>query len=739
MRFRKASAKRLERPAPVRVPLDGDLDISGLGQALWYKKWRILIPTLIAAMLSLVVVNAMTPRYKSEARILLENKENVFLRAEAEKNVERATLDPEAVASQIQLVLSRDLARQVIKNEHLADKPEFDPLVGGVSLTRTILGLFGLGRDPLGMSPDERVLESYYERLNAFAVEKTRVIVIEFSSADAELAARVANAIATAYLSMQQSAKQSQTRAASDWLAHEIASMRTKVADAETKVEEYRSKSNLYVGANNSSLPNQQLSEVNSQISAARAQKADLEARARELRQLLKSGRTIDSSDIANSESMRRLIEQRNVFRAQLAEQSTTLLDQHPRIKELRAQIGEVDAQIRAEGERLARAMDNDARVAGNRIETLTASLNQVKKLASQSNEQDLQLRALEREGKAQRDLLESYLAKYREASARDNINAAPADARVISRASAAIKPSFPKKMPIVLIVSLAVFTLATVFVATGELLAPTMLAYPPAEVAPARREPAIDLSSRKARRAAAKEKKAQPAPAVAVVAPAAEPVTAPATAPLSRLARAMRGGTVAAAARSIDDIAAEMKAAGDAGRRATVVGTMRNVGTTFAAISLARALARDSRVCLVDFDFNSPNLSVISTDPDAPGIADLARGTASFGDIITADQFSSVHLIAAGDVGADALALAASPILAVTMEALIRAYDHVLIDVGAATQIEPERFAPLAPHAVLVAADAGKSTAQMRDQLLAAGFDDVSLVIGGASAEAAA
>lgn len=734
MRFRKASVKR---PAPVRVPLDGDLDISGLGQALWYKKWRILIPTLMAAVLSLVVVNAMTPRYKSEARILLENKENVFLRAEAEKNVERASLDPEAVASQIQLVLSRDLARQVIKNEHLADKPEFDPLVGGVSLSRTILGLFGLGRDPLGMSPEERVLESYYERLNAFAVEKTRVIVVEFSSADAELAARVANAIASGYLSMQQSAKQSQTRAASDWLAHEIASMRTKVADAETKVEEYRAKSNLYVGANNSSLPNQQLSEVNSQISAARAQKADLEARARELRQLLKSGRTIDSSDVANSDSMRRLIEQRNVFRAQLAEQSTTLLDQHPRIKELRAQIGEVDAQIRAEGERLARAMDNDAKVAGNRIETLTASLNQVKKLASQSNEQDLQLRALERESKAQRDLLESYLAKYREASARENINAAPADARVISRASAAIKPTFPKKMPIVLIVSLAMFTLATVFVATGELLAPTMLTYPTAaaEVDAPRREPAIDMSSRKARRAAAKAKKAQPAPAPAV---AVEPAAAP-IAPLARLARAVRGGPAAPAALTIDQIAAELKEAGDEGRRATVVGTMRSVGTTFAAISIARALARDSRVCLVDFDFNSPNLSVISTDPDAPGIADLARGTASFGDIITADQFSSVHLIAAGDVGADALALAASPILAVTMEALVRAYDHVLIDVGAATQIEPERFAPLAPRAVLVAADAGKSTAQMRDQLLAAGFDNVSLVIGGAGAAAAA
>jgi len=724
MRFRKASKAR---PVPVRVAAaDGDLDIAGLGQALWYKKWRILIPTLIAAVATFVVVNAMTPRYKSEARILLETKENVFLRAEAEKNVERAPLDPEAVASQIQLVLSRDLARQVIQRERLAEKPEFDPLAGGVSLTRTVLGLFGLGRDPLGMSPEERILESYYERLNAFAVEKTRVIVIEFTSSDPDLAARVANAIADGYLTMQQAAKQTQTRAASDWLANEIASMRTKVAEAEARIEEYRAKSNLYVGANNASLPNQQLTEVNSQISAARAQKADLEARARQLRELLKSGRTIDSSDVANSESMRRLFEQRNLLRAQLAEQSSTLLDQHPRIKELKAQLAETNAQIRAEGERLARAMDNDARVAGNRIETLTASLDQVKKLASQSNEQDLQLRALEREGKAQRDLLESYLAKYREASARENINAAPADARVISRATPAAKPSFPKKLPIVLIVSFAVFTLASVFVVTGELLAPTMMAYPApvAAVEPviaAPRDPALDLSSRKARRAKPK--------------PRAVEAAAPAVAPKPATTRHAAAGS----ARTLDQIAAEMRALGDNGRRATVVGTMRNVGTTFAAISLARVLAREAKVVLVDCDFNSPNLSVISTDPEAPGLADLARGTASFGDIITADQFSPVHLIAAGDVGADAAALAASPILAVVMEALVRAYDHVLIDVGAAGEIDLGRFAPLAPRAVLVAADANGSTTQaVREQLLAAGFSDVTVMIGGAQVAAA-
>ena len=69
---------------------------------------------------------------------------------------------------------------------------------------------------------------------------------------------------------------------------------------------------------------------------ALAAPKADLEARAKQLRELVRSGQPIDSSDIANSESMRRLTDQGAALRAQLAEQSTTLLDQHPRIKELR-------------------------------------------------------------------------------------------------------------------------------------------------------------------------------------------------------------------------------------------------------------------------------------------------------------------------------------------------------------------------------------------------------------------
>src|SRR5438105_4671135 len=115
---------------------NGELDLGALGRALWQKKGLILALTLIAAAIAFATVNAITPRYRSEARILIETRENIFLRPDAEKNaMERGSnVDQEAVTSQVQLLLSRDLAREIIKKLKLGELGEFDPVLRGSSL-----------------------------------------------------------------------------------------------------------------------------------------------------------------------------------------------------------------------------------------------------------------------------------------------------------------------------------------------------------------------------------------------------------------------------------------------------------------------------------------------------------------------------------------------------------------------------------------------------------------------------
>jgi uncharacterized protein involved in exopolysaccharide biosynthesis len=679
MKAPAAASPKLER-SPQSL---SDIDLRLIWQALVRQRKWIIVPTAAVFVLSMIAVNIITPRYKSEARILIDGRENVFLRPTGERGEERTALDDAAVTSQVQLLLSRDLAIEVIKKNKLDQLPEFDPVLGGISPLKALLSLFGIGRDPLRMTPEERVLGAYYDRLTAYAVDKSRVMVIEFQSRDPELAAKVADSIADGYLVMQQSARQEQAKAAGQWLSGEIDGLRKKVSEAEDRVEAFRSKSSLFVGTNNTTLSAQQLGELNTQLNNARAQKSDIETRSRAIREMLQGGRPLEASDVLNSDLMRRLSEQRATLRAQLAEQSSTLLDQHPRIKELKAQISDVDRQMREEAAKTSRSLENDARIAGSRVESLTASLDQLKKLATSSNSEDVQLRALEREAKAQRDLLETYLAKYREATTRESIDSAPADGRIISRAIVSNTPAYPKKLPIVLITTLIALLLTSGYITTAELLRITApWGSTPGESRDFERD--FEIAGLPA-----------------------------------------ESGSFAT---EMDRLAADLTNAGDAARKITVIGAGRAENVALAALTLARKLSRNSKVLLIDLSMVSSITSTVGMDSSALGLTDLARGVASFGQIITKDRLSGLHMIGAGSQP-DRLLLH-SPRVTMALAALLRAYDHVVLDAGTAADLPPALIASGAHAVILPSQDlSGAARSNMRDQLLASGFAAVTML----------
>ena len=710
------------KPAPAAAD-SGDLDLRALGHALLKKRGWIIVPTVLALVMSVVAVNLVTPRYRSEARILIDGRENVFLRPNADRTEERSGLDAEAVTSQVQLVLSRELAREVIAKNKLAERPEFDPVLSGVSPLKSLVAMVGIGRDPFAMTPEERVLDAYYERLTAYAVDKSRVIVIEFQSRDPELAAKVVNSIAEYYLVVQQAARQQQAKSAGQWLLGEIDSLRKKVSDAESRVEDFRSKSSLFVGTNNTTLSNQQMGEINTQLNNARALKSDAENKAKLIREMLQSGKPIEATEVLNSELIRRMSEQRATLRAQLAEQSSTLLDGHPRIKELKAQLADLDRQVRDEASKVSRSLENDARIAGGRVDSLTASLDQLKKQATSTNSQDVQLRALEREAKAQRDLLESYLAKYREATARENIDSGPSDGRIISRGTISNIPAYPKKLPIVLIATLATLLLTSGLIVTGELLrmtAPRMLAAMPVAARAEAEEPE------------AMEAPLAPEPAPLVRESARAPVAEP---PAPKIEPDFSEVTTAPAPEApapfneVERLAAELCAAGKAAHKVTILGTTTGEGITLTALTLARLMARDARVVVVDLAASSPTIPAVSVDANAPGLAELMQGEASFTQVITKDRLSRVHLVAAGRPGFDR-ALLQSPRLALAIDALLRVYDHVLLDAGTASDLPAELLTAHARAVVVPDASMEKDArTQMCAELEAAGFSAVTML----------
>jgi succinoglycan biosynthesis transport protein ExoP len=228
---------------------------------------------------------------------------------------------------------------------------------------------------------------------------------------------------------------------------------------------------------------------------------------------------------------------------------------------------------------------------------------------------------------------------------------------------------------------------------------------------------------------------------AAAVFASAPAPVRAPATAPSVTDDAAPRFSEVSPEIQSeprtdiapelteIEQLADALRGAGEVARKVTVLGTASSESITLTALTLARLIARSARVVVVDLAASSPTISAISVDPSAPGLAELMLGEASFSQVITKDRLSRVHLVSAGRPGFDR-ALLQSPRLTLAIDALLRVYDHVLLDTGTASDLPAELLTAQA-RAVVVpdASMAADARALMCDQLRAVGFSEVTML----------
>lgn len=651
------------------------LDLGALWQAIKARRHWVIGPTLLVLVTSFAVVNLISPRFTGEARLLLENRESFYTRPNQDASSTQQ-IDSEAVQSQVQLIMSRDLAREAIRLMGLVGNSEFDPDATTLNAMRKLLVLFGLAPHPADASPEERVFEKYFDRLLVFPVGRSRIVSVEFTSQNPALAAKGANTIAETYLRMLEGAKKESARGASSWLASTIDPLRVKVAEAEARVEEYRARSGLLVGTNNTTISSQQLADMSGQLAAARTQQVDSQAKARMIRDAIKQGRTFEIPDVANNDLVRRLIEQRINLRAQLASESRTLMSEHPRIKELNAQLNDMEGQIRAAAERTVRTLENDARIAATRVDSLLAVLDGQKKTVADANESEVQLRALEREAKVQRDQLEQYLAKFREASARDAVNATPADARIVSRAIEPVLPSFPKKLPTILVATLATFMIALAMVVARAFFSGQALVG-------ADRQPAKPGWRRTA--AAGTDDDASDAETAPGDARRRERVAGLIT-HSGRVAQ-IRFETGADESNVQQVLGILGPPVQEGARRLLVLDGVDD--PAFSARTLARAFALHDHTVLVDLGANSSR--------QAPGFSELLAGEASFSDIIQRDGAGRLHMINAGRAGRDAV-VEAIDLLDVAFEALSATYDHVIIVASASDTAEV--LAPLAAHA---------------------------------------
>lgn len=678
----------------------GEVDLSRIGRVLMRKRWWVIGPTLAALLCAAIYVNVVKPRYSAEARVFLENQENFLTRTDKGERAEHPAPDAEAVQSQIQLLTSRDLARRAIKTLELQGDDEFDPLAKGMGLMSRTLILFGLGRDLTRMTPEERILETFADKLAVLSPTKTRVLTIEFSSRNADLTARAANTVAETYIEMQQEAKRGNARDAAQSLGALVNDLKTRVSDAEERAEEFRVKQGLFVGSNNTTINTQHLSDINNQLSLSRTSQADAQAKAKLLREMVRQNRVGDIPDVANNALIRNISERRVTLRAQLALELRTLMPGHPRIKELQAQLANLDYEWRVAADSTARTLENEARIAGSRVENLTRALDAQKKVAGAAGADEVHLRELDRSARLYKEQLEIATAKYQEALARESAKATPADARIIQRALAPQLPSFPKKVPITAFATLAGLLLSVGAIVSGELLSGRAGATERSEPVPAEAAAPTAAIGRSEIGRSVDEPRAAPADV-----PRTEPAAAPPV-------------TIGSAATDPQNNSRQIAALERSPCVTALVATCDGPARAFdAAVALSRGLSRRGRAILVAAD---PGDEAYERLPLARaerprGLADLIAGTADFAQVIHRDAGSRLHVMPAGiDGGAPQLDMSQA------VDALAKTYDFVVIATSSrATAIT---LAPLLDVALVAGANA--ATQELHDDLARGGMD---------------
>ncbi len=440
-----------------------EVSIGGLLSTIKSSLIKILAFSLLCAAATFFILSNMSPRYLSEARVLVAPTAT-YQNPAAGRNPEASLVDQATILSQIQVIQSRDIIGQVVDNFSLLKDEKFQEILRGRA-GNSIGNILSHGwttsyEDMSTETRRELAIDTIIDDIQVVPLSESRVIGIRYHNSDPIRAAGIANSLANAYIEWQRSEKVLQNQDDSIRLARLIADFKKEVKSSEAAVAKYRAQKGIFKSSSTDvTLDRQQLTELNSRIIAARERRAESEIRAKLIREMLdREGEVANATETMRSQLIQRLFEQKTRVQRSLSELGATLLPSHPRIRQLRSELRGINQQIRSEMRRIVLSVENDAKIARAREESLVESLNQLKSQSTQTDGDEIQLRALEREARTNRDLLNTYMARFRDAEARKDSAIAPAYATIVSKAHVPSYPYFPKVFPYTMLIFMAAF-----------------------------------------------------------------------------------------------------------------------------------------------------------------------------------------------------------------------------------------------------------------------------------------
>jgi succinoglycan biosynthesis transport protein ExoP len=654
-----------------------------------HRQYRVIVLVFLAIMALAFTYLLTTPSsFTGLAKLMIDTRKvQVF---QQQSVLGEAPPDPGLIDSQVEVLQSENVALTVIKELHLTEDPEFLwPRLGLFSaikdsvlrLVESVSSLFQ-SSDGQASNPEfaltRRAIERLQSQLIVSRVGLTYIISIGFRAQDRQRAAKIANAVADAYVVDQLEAKYQATLRAGTWMQDRIKELRAQAAFAERAVEDFKTKNNIIAAAGRL-MHEQQLSELNSSLIQARALTAETKAKLDRIDEILRSGVELPDATVTDSlsnEVINKLRSKYLDFARQEAEFSTKYGAKHLAAVNLRIRMQEIRKVIMDELSRIAQTYRSDYEIAKAREESITKSLAEIVSVSQTTNQAQIMLRDLESSAQTYRQLHDNFLQRHMESVQQQSFPIS--EARVITSATPPLKSSNPRTL-LVLMVGAAGGVIAgfglgllrdikdQVF-RTGDqvksILDTDCIAVLPKVKGPVTSSSRIDYGGLEYR----------------IIKRDQSPFWTVIDSPCSRFAESIRA----------IKIAADLNTSVNGSKVLAFTSSLPNEGKSTVAVALAQSIAyAGGRVVLLDADLRNPGLSRKLIPEAKVGLLEVLAKQATIEDALCLDPDTHLTFLPAVVKGrmAHSSNLLASENTKMLFERLRQSYEYIIVD-----------LAPLAP-----------------------------------------
>ncbi|QIL20501.1 polysaccharide biosynthesis tyrosine autokinase [Thermomonas sp. HDW16] len=623
-------------------------------RAYWHilvKRRRLIASIAAATVAAAMLVTLMTqPQYRASALMQVE-KEGPPIIATQGAMPYYDGWDPEFLNTQYELLRSRALAERVANELNLSgqtldslDDPGWVARV--MALLRPAQKPKPASETPATSGKAEELLKRatgvIQGGLSVAPVKESRLVRLDFDSADPAFSVRAVNAVAEGFIASTLERRMGTTSYAKTYLEDQLAQTKSKLEESESKLVKFAQQEGLVnTGVEGTSLATQNLTELNALLAEAQSQRIHAQARWRQA-----SGGGQLPTEILASSSVGTLRQQRAGLQSQYQQKLQTFKPDYPEMVQLKAQIDAANLELDAEMGRLRASVKAEYDAASSNEAMLKGQIANLRGQALDTDSRSIQYNILKREADTNRQLYDSLLQRFKEVGAAGDVRTN--NISIIDRAQqgSRFKPNPSRNLAMGLLAGLLLGVLLAFVL---EFLDDTL-------------KTAEDV-----------EQKLR-LPVLGII-PKLEPkqtVAAAASNPQSAFSEAYRSVRTA------------LQFATDHGvpRSLVITSPSPGEGKSTTALALARNLAQQGRrVLLVDGDLRNPSLHKSMGIKAELGLSNLLAGACSFSQAVLPSGEERLEIILSGPLPPNPAELLSGSKLISLLAVGAERYDHIIVD----------------------------------------------------------